>query len=83
MKNIWRLRLILLLIILCALIFLAKLYDLGVVRSAALSAMANHQYLTPASGVFDRGTIYFTEKDGTLLPEATLESGFIAATTRA
>ncbi len=40
---------------------------------------AERQYVTPVGNVFDRGTIYFTSKDGTTVAAATIQDGFKAA----
>jgi cell division protein FtsI/penicillin-binding protein 2 len=40
---------------------------------------ANRQFAAGGSGLFDRGAIYFTEKDGTLVSAATLATGFLVA----
>jgi cell division protein FtsI/penicillin-binding protein 2 len=39
----------------------------------------NRQYSQSSGGIFDRGTIYFTDKDGNMVSAATLQSGFIIA----
>lgn len=40
---------------------------------------ADRQYQSASKNVFDRGTIFFTNKDGSLVSAATLNSGFIVA----
>ena len=40
---------------------------------------ADRQFSSGSGGLFDRGSIYFTRKDGTLISAATLSSGFMVA----
>jgi cell division protein FtsI (penicillin-binding protein 3)/stage V sporulation protein D (sporulation-specific penicillin-binding protein) len=37
---------------------------------------ADKQYITPASNIFNRGAIFFSKKDGTLMTAGTVTSGF-------
>jgi len=37
---------------------------------------AERQYISPTNNIYDRGSIYFQSKDGTLISAATLKSGF-------
>jgi cell division protein FtsI (penicillin-binding protein 3)/stage V sporulation protein D (sporulation-specific penicillin-binding protein) len=78
MKSANRLRFLSVCILLFALVLVGKLYFLQVVESDTFKAKAEHQYVAGAS-YFDRGTIYFTEKDGTLVPAATVKTGFTLA----
>ncbi len=60
-------------------IVIIRLFSLQVIDSKSYRARAEHQYVTPAGDVFDRGTIYFTNKDGTTVAAATVQDGFKAA----
>ncbi len=62
-----------------ALILVARLYFVQIVQGAAFSDRADQQYVQPASGLYDRGTIYFQDKSGTLIPAADLKSGYTVA----
>ncbi len=73
-----RLRILSVGIILFALVLITKLYFVQIVHSATYHQKAEHQYVAPAN-YFDRGTIFFTPKEGSLIPAATLKSGFILA----
>ena len=73
-----RLRLISLLLILFALLLVSKLYFIQIISGEALQAKAEHQYVAGIN-YFDRGSIFFTTKDGTLVPGATVKSGFTLA----
>lgn len=71
-----RLRLLSLLIILFALFLVAKLYFVQIISGEEFKARAEHQYVAGIN-FFDRGSIYFTTKDGSLVPAATVKLGFI------
>lgn len=48
-------------------------------ESDKYTSKADRQYQSTSKNVFDRGTIFFTNKDGSLVSAATLNSGFIVA----
>lgn len=73
-----RLRIMSLGIILFALVLIGKLYLVQIVNGSVFQEKAEHQY-TSSANFFDRGTIYFSPKEGSLLPAATLKSGLILA----
>ncbi|MDE2021545.1 MAG: penicillin-binding protein 2 [Patescibacteria group bacterium] len=74
-----RIRFILALIIFAALLILMRLYFVQVVHGEEYAQKADRQFASNSSGLFDRGSIYFTRKDGTLISAATLASGFLVA----
>jgi stage V sporulation protein D (sporulation-specific penicillin-binding protein) len=57
-------------------IFIVKLFYLQIIHGHAYEQLADHQYITTSTQVFDRGTIYFTQKDNTLVSAATLKNGY-------
>ena len=71
-----RLRVLTLLILLFALLLVSKLYFLQIIQGEEFRAKAEHQYVAGIN-YFDRGSIFFTTKDGTEVPAATVKSGFI------
>ncbi|MDE2057993.1 MAG: hypothetical protein KGI78_04055, partial [Patescibacteria group bacterium] len=73
-----RLRIILAAVLVMAALVVVRLYFVQVVDGAAYALKAEHQS-TGAGGLFDRGTIYFTRKDGTLISAATLATGYLVA----
>ena len=75
----FRSRLLLFGFIIFALILIAKLFYLQVVHQNFYSEAANRQYATPTSDIFERGTIYFSRKDGTLVSAATQTTGYKVA----
>ena len=59
-----------------ALIFIAKLYFVQVVHGDEARVTASKQYVRTTASLFDRGSIFFTRKDGVTLSAATLATGF-------
>ncbi len=57
-------------------LIIAQLFRLQVVSAKKYNTKAMGQYVDNSNAVFDRGTIYFTEKDGTLISAATVKTGF-------
>lgn len=74
-----RIRLVLAFIILAALIILVRLYFLQIVSGDEYAEKADRQFSSGGSGLFDRGTIFFTRKDGSLISAGTLSTGFLVA----
>ncbi len=74
-----RIRLISILVVGFALVLIGRLYFVQIVQGADFSLRANEQYMRPVSGLYDRGTIYFQDKSGTLIPAADLASGYTVA----
>lgn len=62
-----------------AILILLRLYFVQIVYGAEYSQKGDRQFASSASGLFDRGTIYFTRKDGTHISAATLATGFLVA----
>jgi len=63
-------------VFLFALVLVFKLYLVQIVHSESLSDQADKQYYRLQPNIFNRGSIYFTNKDGTLLPAAIQKTGF-------
>lgn len=57
------------------LVFIIALYYHQIIRGDVYRDKANHQYIRP-SNVFDRGDIFLTQKDGTLITGAGIKSGY-------
>jgi cell division protein FtsI (penicillin-binding protein 3)/stage V sporulation protein D (sporulation-specific penicillin-binding protein) len=74
-----RVRVILAFVVLFALLIFIRLYFVQIVHGDEYSQKADRQFASGGSGLFDRGSIYFTRKDGTLISGATLASGFLVA----
>ncbi|MFH1170906.1 MAG: penicillin-binding protein 2 [Candidatus Vogelbacteria bacterium] len=54
----------------------AKLFFVQMVRGEDYRTEADREYKKPANKVFDRGTIYFTNRDGQRVSGATVQSGY-------
>lgn len=65
-----------LLVVLFAFVLIAKLFWLQVVHSNSYQELADRQYATPSSDIFERGTIFFSRKDGELVSAGVQSSGF-------
>ncbi|MCF7865040.1 MAG: penicillin-binding protein 2 [Candidatus Pacebacteria bacterium] len=73
-----RIRIIAACVFLFSILLFVKLYSLQIIHSEDFRDRADRQYQRPANA-FNRGTIYFTDKDGNQISAATLKTGFILA----
>lgn len=62
-----------------AFVLITKLFFVQVINGGSYSEKADNQYVAPSSNIFNRGTIFFKEKNGNLVSAATLKSGYILA----
>ncbi|MFA6552695.1 MAG: penicillin-binding transpeptidase domain-containing protein, partial [Candidatus Paceibacterota bacterium] len=74
-----RIRLISLLLLTIGVILVGKLYFLQIVHGQSYNEKAERQYQKPNDTTYDRGTIFFKNKDGSTVGAATLKSGFTLA----
>ncbi|MFA6278879.1 MAG: penicillin-binding protein 2 [Candidatus Paceibacterota bacterium] len=74
-----RIRLILAFVVCAALLIIVRLYSVQIVHGDEYTEKADRQFASGGSGLFDRGSIYFTRKDGALISAATLQTGFLVA----
>ncbi len=58
----------------CAIVI--QLFRLQIVSAKKYNSKALGQYVDSSGFVFERGTIYFTQKDGTLISGATVKTGY-------
>lgn len=79
MRHVFRLRirLIFLFVLAVALLLIVRLYVIQIVQGSEYALKAQHQYVNTSQQLYDRGGIYFTRKDGTLISAATLQNGYI------
>ena len=59
-----------------AILLITRLYFVQIVHGREFSLRADRQYVSSSQELYDRGSIYFTRKDGTLLSAASLGTGF-------
>ena len=71
-----RIRIIAACVFLFSLMLIVKLYSLQIIHYQDFLDRADRQYQRPANA-FNRGNIYFSDKDGNLISAATLKTGFI------
>lgn len=71
-----RIRIISFIIIAFTIVLLGKLYLVQIVHGDEFAERAERQYLRPNDPVFSRGSIFFENKDGTIVGAASLQSGF-------
>lgn len=71
-----RIRLIFSGLVLIAIVLSVRLYYLQVIHGKEYTDRADRQYVSPNNNIFDRGSIYFQNKDGTLLSAASLSTGY-------
>lgn len=71
-----KLRLFTAAVIIFAFIVIVRLYTVQIVDGHEFALKAERQYESGGEALYDRGTIYFTRKDGTLLSAAALGTGF-------
>lgn len=64
---------------LAAAVIIARLFFIQVVRNDHYQSLANQQYAASFLENFDRGTIYFTEKNGNIISAATVKKGYQTA----
>ncbi len=74
-----RLRALAAVVFLIAALLVLRLYFVQIVHGRDFSLRADRQYLSSSQELYDRGSIYFTRKDGTLLSAAALGTGFIVS----
>lgn len=78
-SSILRIRIVLALFFIVALIITTKLYWVQVIKGGLYSQKANEQYERPIASDFDRGSIFFELKDGTKIGAATIKNGYTLA----
>ncbi len=78
-KYIFRIRLLSLSFCLFALVLVGKLYLVQIVSGNSYAERADRQYAYPSQGIFDRGSIFFQDKEKNVISAATLRSGFFIA----
>ena len=74
-----RIRVVLGGILFVTILIIVRLYTIQIVYGDVYSEKADRQFASGGSGLFDRGSIYFSRKDGTHISAATLMNGFLVA----
>ena len=76
-----RLRIIAGAVLFLGVIFLVRLYYLQVIHHDDFVKEAQSQYIATLPNLYNRGNIYFTQKDGKHVSAATVNSGYVIAIT--
>lgn len=71
-----RIRIVIVCIFLVAIILLGRLFFVQIIHKNLYAERADRQYVTPSSNIFNRGSIFFSKKDGSLSAAGTIISGF-------
>jgi cell division protein FtsI (penicillin-binding protein 3) len=74
-----RIRLLSGLVVLASLLVGFRLYQLQVVHGVSYAERAEEQYVHTEADLYDRGSIFFTTRDGEKLSAAAVRSGFVLA----
>lgn len=74
-----RVRWILVFVVMFALVLIVRLYDIQIISGDIYSDKADRQYNKPQSDIFNRGSIYFDQRNGLPFTAATLKPCFIIA----
>lgn len=72
----FRIKIIIVCIFLVVTVLLSRLFFVQVVHKNIYKERADKQYVTPASNIFNRGSIFFSKKDGSFVTAGTITSGF-------
>jgi cell division protein FtsI/penicillin-binding protein 2 len=72
-----RIRFIFSLLVLVALILCTRLYFVQIIHGQEYADKADRQYVSPSRNIFDRGSIFFQNKDSSLLSAASLSTGYL------
>lgn len=67
------------LVLLFALVLVGRLYQVQILNAEEYEAKGEKQYVHTVEDLYDRGTIYFTTRDGERIAAATVYSGYVLA----
>ncbi len=71
-----RIRIISIFVLFIAIVLISRLFYVQIINNNIYKEKANRQYATPFNNLFNRGSIFFSRKDGSLVAAATILSGF-------
>lgn len=78
-QFVFRIRVVLAGIICIAVVFVLKLFQVQVLQHEYFLDRADRQYVRPNYSIFDRGSIFFTTRDGEKVPAAKVDHGYLLA----
>ena len=76
---IFRVRVVYILFFIFGAILITRLFFVQVVSGDYYTERANKQYTVSSGGYFDRGSIYFKQKNGQIVSAATVKKGYVLA----
>lgn len=65
--------------VLVVVVIIGRLYFLQIMQGETYAARASAQFIEPASTLLDRGSIYFTDKNGDRITAASIKNGYAIA----
>lgn len=71
-----RIRILSIFVFLIAMVLVTKLFFVQIIHKNLYTEKADKQYATPAGDIFNRGSIFFSKKDGSLVAAGAVSSGF-------
>ncbi len=71
-----RIRILSVFVFFIAVILITKLFFVQIIHKNVYAEKADKQYATPSGDIFNRGSIFFSKKDGSLVAAGTISSGF-------
>ncbi|MFM2423772.1 MAG: hypothetical protein RLZZ70_159 [Candidatus Parcubacteria bacterium] len=74
-----RIRIVSLVILFIGALLMVRLYQVQIASGADYEERAKRQYVHTSQDIFDRGTIYFTTKDGEKVGAASMKAGYVLA----
>ena len=74
-----RIRIVLAGIVCITVVFTLKLFQVQVIQHDYFIDRADRQYVRPNYSIFDRGSIFFTTRDGEKIPAAKVDHGYLMA----
>lgn len=74
-----RIRVVTTFIFLIGFLLIVRLYYVQIVEGGAYEEKATRQYVHTAQDIFNRGTIYYTTKDGEKVGAASMKAGYVLA----
>jgi len=78
-ELVWRIRILTGAVLLLAIILIGRLYQLQVLNHDTYTKRGEEQYVHTVMDLYNRGTIFFTTKDGERIAGATVQSGYVLA----
>lgn len=78
-RSVGRLRFLASVLVIVAILFVVRLTYLQILNGKEFREEANRQYVSAGGESFDRGSLYFSKKDGTIISAATVRPSFFVS----